>query len=128
MPSGAVSRITSTGKCFFSSHSTACGASFSFANARAMSRIAIRSSSRANSGINHFLLGLFHRLKGSELGVLNGDAPDALARNDQLHDSRCAVADFEAHHVTHALLVRKVHRPAIVPEGEQTLVDGLERR
>jgi len=40
MPRAAASRITSTGKNFFSSHSTAWGARFSAANARAMSRMA----------------------------------------------------------------------------------------
>lgn len=41
IPSAAASRTTSTGKCFFSSHSSARGASFSSAKYRAMSRIAM---------------------------------------------------------------------------------------
>src|SRR5277367_6014011 len=48
MPSLAASRITSTGKCFSSSQRMACGAIFSAAKSRAMSRTAIWSSLRAN--------------------------------------------------------------------------------
>ena len=47
MPSVAASRITSTGKCFSSSQRSACGAIFSAANSRAMSRTATWSSLRA---------------------------------------------------------------------------------
>src|SRR3954452_1493969 len=47
MPSLAASRITSTGKCFSSSQRIACGAIFSAANSRAISRTAIWSSLRA---------------------------------------------------------------------------------
>src|ERR1700712_3109195 len=47
MPSAAASRITSTGKNFSSSQRTACGAIFSAATPRAMSRTAIWSSLRA---------------------------------------------------------------------------------
>src|SRR6188508_2524133 len=47
MPSLAASRITSTGKCFSSSQRTACGAIFSAANSRAISRTATWSSLRA---------------------------------------------------------------------------------
>src|SRR5713101_5528396 len=49
MPSLAASRITSTGKCFSSSHRIAFGAIFSAAKSRAMSRTASWSSLRANS-------------------------------------------------------------------------------
>src|SRR6266567_9159535 len=48
IPSVAASRITSTGKCFSSSQRSACGAIFSAANSRAISRTAIWSSLRAN--------------------------------------------------------------------------------
>src|ERR1700732_1939737 len=48
MPIVAASRITSTGKCFSSSQRIACGAIFSAANSRAMSRTALWSSLRAN--------------------------------------------------------------------------------
>src|SRR5215813_9401614 len=48
MPRFAASRITSTGKCFSSSQRIACGAIFSTANSRAMSRTATWSSLRAN--------------------------------------------------------------------------------
>src|SRR6188474_1815771 len=48
MPRLAASRITSTGKCFSSSQRIACGAIFSAANSRAISRTAIWSSLRAN--------------------------------------------------------------------------------
>src|SRR6267154_3815948 len=48
MPSFAASRITSTGKCFSSSQRSACGAIFSAANSRAISRTATWSSLRAN--------------------------------------------------------------------------------
>src|SRR5262249_44377288 len=48
MPRLAASRITSTGKCFSSSQRKACGAIFSTANSRAMSRTADWSSLRAN--------------------------------------------------------------------------------
>src|SRR5882672_311105 len=47
MPSLAASRITSMGKCFSSSQRIACGAIFSAANSRAISRTAIWSSLRA---------------------------------------------------------------------------------
>src|SRR5260370_15395655 len=47
MPSLAACRITSTGKCFSSSQRTACGAIFSAAKSRAISRTAIWSSLRA---------------------------------------------------------------------------------
>src|SRR5262245_3539597 len=47
MPSGAVSRITSTGKWLFSSHSAACGAMRSLAKTSAVSWIAACSSVRA---------------------------------------------------------------------------------
>src|SRR5258708_7577247 len=48
MPSFAASRITSTGKCFSSSQRSACGAIFSAANSRAISRTATWSSLREN--------------------------------------------------------------------------------
>src|ERR1700759_4909396 len=48
MPSVAASRITSTGKCFSSSQRNACGAIFSAAKSRAMSRTAIWSSLSVN--------------------------------------------------------------------------------
>src|SRR5262249_30953461 len=48
MPSLAASRITSTGKCFSSSQRIACGAIFSAAKSRAMSRTAIWSSLSVN--------------------------------------------------------------------------------
>src|SRR4051794_40361025 len=48
MPRAAASRITSTGKCFFSSHSKAWGARLSAAKASAMSRTAIWSSVKEN--------------------------------------------------------------------------------
>src|SRR3954470_11202612 len=48
MPRAAASRITSTGKCFSSSQRNACGAIFSAANSRAISRTATWSSLRAN--------------------------------------------------------------------------------
>src|SRR6202041_954464 len=48
IPSLAASRITSTGKYFSSSHLTACGAIFSAAKSRAISRTAIWSWWRAN--------------------------------------------------------------------------------
>src|ERR1700753_297389 len=48
MPSVAASRITSTGKYFSSSQRTACGAIFSAAKSRAISRTASWSSLRAN--------------------------------------------------------------------------------
>src|SRR5579883_2074582 len=48
MPRLAASRITSTGKCFASSQRCACGAIFSAAKLRAMSRTASWSSFRAN--------------------------------------------------------------------------------
>src|SRR3954463_784879 len=56
MPSVAASRITSTGKCFSSSQRIACGAIFSAANSRAISRTAIWSSLRAKC-----ILRLVHR-------------------------------------------------------------------
>src|SRR3974390_6581 len=51
MPRAAASRMTSTGKCLASSHASACGAIFSAAKVRAMSRTAIWSSGSAKSGI-----------------------------------------------------------------------------
>src|SRR5437660_337293 len=51
IPSAAASRMTSTGKCFASSQASACGAIFSAAKVRAMSRTAIWSSGSAKSDI-----------------------------------------------------------------------------
>src|SRR5690349_7440278 len=48
MPRAAASRITSTGKCFSSSQRIACGAIFSAAKSRAISRTAIWSSLSVN--------------------------------------------------------------------------------
>src|SRR5215470_15123088 len=48
MPRVAASRITSTGKCFSSSQRSACGAIFSAAKSRAISRTAIWSSLSVN--------------------------------------------------------------------------------
>src|SRR5258706_11507097 len=70
MPSLAASRITSTGKCFSSSHRTACGAIFSAANSRAMSRTAIWSSLRANWTISSAPFGEGHDEFG-EIGPLD---------------------------------------------------------
>src|SRR5258708_14342857 len=68
MPSLAASRITSTGKCFSSSQRTACGAIFSAANSRAISRTATWSSLRAKCiglSISHDLF----RKAGSHLAL-----------------------------------------------------------
>ena len=59
----------------------------------------------------------------SRRGVLHGGLARPLARDDQLHDLRGAVADLEAHHVAQALLVRQVQRPAVVAVRQQALVD-----
>src|SRR5262245_20560398 len=55
MPRPAASRITSTGKCFSSSQRSACGAIFSAANSRAMSRTAAWSWLRANCILGAYL-------------------------------------------------------------------------
>src|ERR1700760_2555129 len=68
MPSVAASRITSTGKCFSSSQRTACGAIFSAAKSRAMSRTAIWSSLSVNC-MSWRTPGLVHR-RDRELGAL----------------------------------------------------------
>src|SRR5258706_4964697 len=70
MPSLAASRITSTGNCFSSSQRTACGAIFSAANSRAMSRTAIWSSLRANWTIPGAPLGEGHDELG-EIGTFD---------------------------------------------------------
>src|SRR5260370_26721973 len=41
-------------------------------------------------------------------------------------DSGGAIADFQAHHIAHPLLMRQVHRPAVMSEGEQALVNRSE--
>src|SRR5262249_42806422 len=69
MPSVAASRITSTGKCFSSSQRSACGAIFSAANARAMSRTAIWSSLSAKCISLPGCDALLHR-RNRELGAL----------------------------------------------------------
>src|SRR5439155_14289131 len=77
MPRLAASRITSTGKCFSSSQRTECGAIFSAANSRAISRTAIWSSLRANC----ILYWSVHR-RDRELGtLLDAGRP---ARGDRL--------------------------------------------
>jgi hypothetical protein len=43
------------------------------------------------------------------LAVLHGDPTDAFTGDDQLHDARRAVANLQAHHIAHALLVRQTH-------------------
>src|ERR1700738_5496828 len=63
MPSVAASRITSIGKCFSSSHRIACGAIFSAANSRAMSRTAIWSSLSANSIFARLVHGRYGKLR-----------------------------------------------------------------
>src|ERR1700722_6182240 len=70
IPSLAASRITSTGKCFSSSHRIACGAIFSAAKSRAMSRTAIWSSLRANCIISSPPLGKRDNEFG-EMGTFN---------------------------------------------------------
>src|SRR5450432_2743883 len=77
MPSVAASRITSTGKCFSSSQRIACGAIFSAANSRAISRTAIWSSLRANS----IFARLVHRRYGELRTFLDAGGP---ARGDGL--------------------------------------------
>src|ERR1700730_6557085 len=77
MPSLAASRITSTGKCFSSSHRIACGAIFSAAKSRAISRTAIWSSLRANS----IFARLVHRRYGKLGTFLDAGGP---ARGDGL--------------------------------------------
>src|SRR5260370_19025502 len=62
----------------------------------------------------------------SSLRRLRRGAADALARHDQLHDSRSAVADFETHHIAQPLLMRQILGPSIVPEREQALMDDVE--
>src|SRR5436190_24340318 len=77
MPSVAASRITSTGKCFSSSQRTACGAIFSAANSRAISRTAFWSSLRANC----ILGGSVHRRDRELRALLDAGRP---ARGDGL--------------------------------------------
>src|SRR5476651_15261 len=72
MPSVAASRITSTGKCFSSSQRIACGAIFSAAKSRAMSRTAIWSSLRANWVIR---LRLIHRRNRELRAFLDAGGP-----------------------------------------------------
>src|SRR6187431_3029261 len=73
MPSAAVSRMTSTGKWLFSSHSDALGAMRSLANVSAVSWMAACSSVRAKC------MGA-----GPELPILfRGDTPPRLAHSPQ---------------------------------------------
>src|SRR6201993_4395767 len=74
MPSVAASRITSTGKCFSSSQRSACGAIFSAAKSRAMSRIAIWSSLSANC-ISRQTFGLVHRRNRKLRAFLDAGRP-----------------------------------------------------
>jgi hypothetical protein len=55
--------------------------------------------------------------------MLDGQPADLRARNDELHDLRGAVAYLQPHDVAQALLVRQVHRVAVMPMREQTLMD-----
>src|SRR5882724_6172419 len=66
MPRLAASRITSTGKYFSSSQRIACGAIFSAANSRAISRTAIWSSLRANCILGAYLWRLLVVIARSE--------------------------------------------------------------
>src|SRR6266702_7494465 len=77
MPRVAASRITSTGKCFSSSQRSACGAIFSAANSRAISRTAIWSSLRANCIFERSL----HRRNRELRALLDAGRP---ARGDGL--------------------------------------------
>src|ERR1700676_2652876 len=74
MPSLAASRITSTGKCFSSSQRIACGAIFSAAKSRAMSRTGIWSSLRANC-IGYPRLRLVHRRNRKLRAFLDAGGP-----------------------------------------------------
>src|SRR6266480_803646 len=80
MPSLAASRITSTGKCFSSSQRIACGAIFSAANSRAISRTAIWSSLRAKC-ISGPAVRLVHRRDREPRAFLDAGRP---ARGDRL--------------------------------------------
>src|SRR4029077_15134761 len=99
MPSLAASRITSTGKCFSSSHRIACGAIFSAAKSRAMSRTAIWSSLSVNcmrqKATGNFILVIASEAKRSDPFVPCGSMD-------------CFVASLLA--MTNALLVHRRHR------------------
>src|SRR3981189_182394 len=81
IPSLAASRITSTGKCFSSSQRSACGAIFSAANSRAISRTATWSSLRANCMSAPGCDALVHRRYGELRAFLDAGRP---ARSDGL--------------------------------------------
>src|SRR6202795_3542066 len=81
MPSLAASRITSTGKCFSSSQRSACGAIFSAANSRAISRTATWSSLRANIMLAPGRNALVHRRNRELRAFLDAGRP---ARGDGL--------------------------------------------
>jgi hypothetical protein len=55
-----------------------------------------------------------------------GGATSALARHDHFEDAGRAIADFEPHDVAHPLLMGRCHRAAIVAEGQETAVEGIE--
>src|SRR4051795_5731915 len=81
MPSLAASRITSTGKCFSSSQRIACGAIFSAANSRAISRTAIWSSLSAKCMSPATKRALLHRRDRELRSLLHAGRP---ARGDGL--------------------------------------------
>src|SRR5438874_4107725 len=81
MPSLAASRITSTGKCFSSSQRIACGAIFSAANSRAISRTAIWSSLRAKCISAPVMTRSIHRRDRELRAFLDAGRP---ARGDRL--------------------------------------------
>src|SRR5438477_12236340 len=81
MPSLAASRITSTGKCFASSQRIACGAIFSAANSRAISRTAIWSSLRAKCISAPVMTRSIHRRDRELRALLDAGRP---ARGDRL--------------------------------------------
>ena len=68
---------------------------------------------------------LFDAHSPSRLVILQCHSAGPLARDHQFHDLRRAIANFEAHTITHALLVRQVQRPAIMAVRQQALMRDI---
>jgi hypothetical protein len=60
--------------------------------------------------------------------VLHGDAAHRLTSNDQLHVPAAPSPISNPMTSRMRCLVRRVHRPTIVAEGEQALMDDVESR
>ena len=59
------------------------------------------------------------------LCVLHRHPTNSLAGNNQLHNLSGAIADLQAHHVTHALLVGHIHAVTHMAVGQNAIVQHV---